>query len=296
VAEVIAHAGDIALAPLELVPAALAAFLYVLGVRRLAGTPRAVPAWRQACFHGGLAVIVLAIVSPLGHMAEELFVAHMAEHLLLADVGALLLVLGLTGPLLAPVLRLPVLGRLRALAHPVAALTLWAGNLALWHIPALHEAAVRSDAVHAVQHLGFIALGANMWMALFGPLPMPAWFGNAAKLAYITAVRLTGAVLANIFLFGGRAFYDVYAAGEAEWGLSPLADQNAAGGLMMVEESILTILLFGWLFLRTAREADERQELLDLAGARGVALTDERAARAVSAGRGGDLRRRIDPT
>jgi cytochrome c oxidase assembly factor CtaG len=295
VAPVFAHAGDVVLAPLELAPAAAAAVLYVLGVRRLAGTPRAVPAWRQACFHGGLAVIVLALVSPLGHMADELFVAHMAEHLLLADVGALLLVLGLTGPLLAPVLRLPVLGRLRALAHPVAAFVLWAANLAFWHVPVFHEAAVRSDLVHAVQHLGFIALGANMWMALFGPLPMPAWFGNAARLGYITAVRLAGAVLANVFLFGGRAFYDVYRAGEAEWGLSPLEDQNAAGALMMVEESILTLLLFGWLFFRTAREGEERQELLDLASARGVVLTDERAARAVAAGRGGDLRRRIDP-
>ena len=292
---VIAHAGGIALAPLELAPAVLAAILYAVGVRRLAGTPRAVPAWRQSCFYGGLAVIVLALVSPLGHVAEELFVAHMAEHLLLADVGALLLVLGLTGPLLAPVLRVPVLGRLRALAHPVVAFVLWAGNLALWHVPALHEAAVRSDAVHAVQHLGFIALGANMWMALFGPLPMPRWFGNAARLVYITAVRLAGAVLANVLLFGGRAFYDVYAEGEAEWNLSPLADQNAAGALMMVEESILTLLLFGWLFFRTAREGDERQELLDLASSRGVALSDERAARAVAAGRGGDLRRRIDP-
>jgi len=290
-----AHATDVALAPLELAPAALAAVLYLLGTRRLAGTSRAVPAWRQACFYGGLAVIVLALVSPLGHMASELFVAHMAEHLLLADVGALLLVVGLTGPLLAPVLRLPVLGRLRALAHPVAAFASWAGNLAFWHVPAFHEAAVRSDAIHAVQHLGFIAFGANMWMALFGPLPMPGWFGNAARLIYITAVRLTGAVLANVFLFGGRAFYDVYAAGAAEWGLSPLEDQNAAGALMMVEESVLTILLFGWLFFRTAREGEERQELLDLAAARGVALTDERAARAVAAGRGSELRRRIEP-
>jgi putative membrane protein len=291
---VIAHAGDVAFAPLEIVPAIAAAALYALGVRRLAGTPRAVPAWRQACFFGGLAIIVLALVSPLGHMASELFVAHMAEHLLLADAGALLLVLGLTGPLLAPVLRLPVLGRLRSLAHPLVALVLWAANLALWHIPALHEAAVRSDAVHAVQHLGFIVLGANMWLALFGPLPMPAWFGNAARLGYITAVRLTGAVLANVFLFGGRAFYDVYAPGEARWGISPLSDQNAAGALMMVEESVLTILLFGWLFFRTARQGDERQELLDLAAARGVALTHERAARAGAAGRGGELRRRID--
>ena len=56
----------------------------------------------------------------------------------------------------------------------------------------------------------------------------------------------------------------------------------------------MTIGLLGWLFLRAAREADERQELLDLARAHGVELTEQRAARAVAAGRGDELRERID--
>ena len=60
---------------------------------------------------------------------------------------------------------------------------------------------------------------------------------------------------------------------------------------MMVEGSIVTILLFGWLFLRAARESEERQELLELAAARGVALSEERAARAVAAGRGDGVAR-----
>ncbi|MBA2262612.1 MAG: hypothetical protein H0W03_08095 [Solirubrobacterales bacterium] len=62
----------------------------------------------------------------------------------------------------------------------------------------------------------------------------------------------------------------------------------------MVEGSILTICLFGWLFLRSAREGEERQALLDLAGARGVPLTERRAARAVAAGEGSRLRARIE--
>ena len=63
---------------------------------------------------------------------------------------------------------------------------------------------------------------------------------------------------------------------------------------MMVEGSLLTLVLFGWLFLRAAREGEERQELLDLARERGVELTERRAARAVAAGRGAELRRRIE--
>ena len=81
---------------------------------------------------------------------------------------------------------------------------------------------------------------------------------------------------------------------ERAHGISPGADQNAAGAIMMIEGSLLTIGLFGWLFARAAREGEERQALLDLAQARGIELSDARAARAVAAGRGAELRRRIE--
>jgi cytochrome c oxidase assembly factor CtaG len=281
-------------APLQIAPAVLSAALYARRVRTLAGTPRAVPGLRQASFYGGVALIALVLVSPLATLAEELFWAHMVEHLVIADLGALLLVLGLTGPVLAPILRIGLFDRLRVLAHPLVALPLWAIDLYAWHIPALHEAALHHDGVHALQHLSFIFFGANVWMCLFGPLPQPAWFGTGWKVGYIIAVRLVGAALANAFLFGGDAFYDAYAAGEAAHGISPGDDQVVAGSIMMVEESLLTIGLFCWLFLRAARENDERQELLDLAAARGVELGDERVARAVRAGRADELRARIE--
>jgi putative membrane protein len=284
---------DVVLAPLQLLPATIAGVLYALRVHALRGTPRSGPAARQASFYGGL-VMIVATLTLTGSLSGELFAAHMAEHLLIADLGALLLVLGLTGPVLAPVLRIRLIDRLRVLAHPAVAFPLWALDLYLWHVPALHEAAVRHEGVHALQHLGFVLFGANMWMALLGPLPKPAWFGNLARLVYVIAVRLTGAVLGNVFVFGGAVFYDVYAAGERAHGLTPGGDQNAAGAIMMIEGSLLTLGLFAWLFLRSAREGEERQELLDLAHARGVELEEARAARAVAAGRGAELRRRIE--
>ena len=283
----------VVLAPLQLLPATIAGVLYALRVSRLRGTPRAVAGIRQASFYAGL-VLIVGTLTMTGNLSDELFAAHMAEHLLIGDLGALLLVLGLTAPVLAPVLRIRVLDRLRILAHPLVAFPLWAVNLYLWHLAGPHEAAVRHAGLHAFQHMSFVLFGANMWMALLGPLPKPAWFGNLAKLVYIIAVRLTGAILGNVFVFGGHAFYDVYAAGERAHGISALGDQNAAGAIMMVEGSLLTLALFGWLFARTAREGEERQELLELAAARGVELTEARAARAVAAGRGAELRRRIE--
>jgi putative membrane protein len=267
--------------------------LYARRVHTLAGTRHAVPRWRQACFYGGFLVIAAALTS-LGVPSEELLYAHMIEHLLLGDIAALLIVLGLTAPLLAPILRIRFFDRLRVLTHPAVAFPLWAIDLYVWHLPIFYEAALRHSGVHALEHAMFLALGINMWMPLVGPLPTPSWFGNLAKLGYIVAVRLTGTVLGNVFLWSGSAFYPFYRHGDAVAHISPVTDQNLAGAIMMVEESFLTLGLFCWLFLRAAREGEERQELLDFASARGLELTEERAARAVAAGRGAELRHRLE--
>jgi cytochrome c oxidase assembly factor CtaG len=280
-------------AALQLGPLALLGLLYARRARTLAIDGHPVPGWRQACFYGGFVLIAAALTS-LGGASQELLYVHMIEHLLLGDIAALLIVLGLTGPLLAPILRIGFFDRLRALSHPAIAFPLWALDLYVWHLPALYQAALRHSSVHALEHALFLGLGVNMWMCLFGPLPKPSWFGNLGKLLYIVAVRLTGTVLGNIFLWSGTVFYPFYLHGDAVYHISPLADQNLAGAIMMVEESILTLGLFCWLFLRTAREGEERQDLLDFAHAQGLELTEARAARAVAAGRGDELRRRLE--
>jgi cytochrome c oxidase assembly factor CtaG len=280
-------------APLQLAPALVVGVMYWLRARTLRDRGAPVPSWRQWCWYSGLALMVATLVSPLAHLSDELFLAHMLEHLLLADLGALLLVLGLTGPLLQPVLSAPGLRWLRFLAHPVVALVLWTVNFYLWHLPVLYQGAVEHDAVHALQHILFVSFGIGMWMALLGPLPKPAWFGNGAKIGYIVAVRLIQSVLANALLWSGGVLYPRYAAGEAYWGITPTNDQSAAGAIMMIEGSFVTIGLFCWLFLRAARESEEKQSLVELAASHGVELSDERAARAVSAGRGEALRERI---
>ena len=279
-------------AALQLGPLALLALLYARRVRTLAVDGHPVPGWRQACFYSGFVVIAAALTS-LGSASQDLLYVHMIEHLLLGDIAALLIVLGLTGPLLAPVLRIRFFDRLRALTNPLVAFPLWALDLYLWHLPVLYQAALRHSGVHALEHAMFLAFGINMWMCLFGPLPTPSWFGNLGKLIYIVAVRLTGTVLGNIFLWSGTVFYPYYIHGDAVYHISPLADQSIAGAIMMVEESILTLCLFCWLFLRAARESEERQDLLDFARAQGLELTEARAARAVAAGRGPELRRRL---
>ena len=279
--------------PLQVAPVLVVAALYAVRARSLALGGRPVPVWRQASFALGLLLILIALVSPLAALDYELLWAHMAQHLLLADLGALGIVLGLTGPLLQPLLATRGLGWLRALSQPAVALPLWLANLYLWHVPGLYQAAITSPALHALEHFCFVGFGIAMWMALLGPLPKPEWFGNGARLVYVVVVRLGGAVLANVLLWAGSPLYPDYAAGEATHGISPLADQGAAGVVMMVEQGLVTMGLFAWLFFRAAQQSDERQALLDLAAERGVPLDEARAARAVAAGQGERLRERI---
>lgn len=282
-----------AFAPLELLPLLLAAVLYAKRSLSLASRGRGVPLWRQICFASGLLVILAATVTPLGHISEELVLAHMAEHLLIGDIATLLLVLGLTGPLLQPLLAIRAFAWVRVLAHPLVALPLWALNLYVWHIPVLYEGAYGGAALHGLEHFSFIFFGCLMWMPAFGPLPTPAWFTAGWKVLYVIAVRFIGAILGNVLMWSGTVLYPRYAAGEAYWGISPLADQSTAGVIMMVEGTFLAVGLLAWAFFEAAREGTEKQRLLDLARERGVELDAERAQRAVAAGHGARLERQL---
>jgi putative membrane protein len=284
---------DAVFAPLELVPLLVVAGLYAKRSSTLAAKGRPVPLWRQLCFAAGLLSIVVALVSPIAHIAEELVIAHMVEHLLLGDVATLLLVLGLTGPLLQPVLAIRFFDRLRVLAHPLVALPLWALNFYAWHIPALYDAAYGGAPVHALEHVTFVFFGCLMWMPVFGPLPKPAWFTAPWKVGYVIAVRFAGAILGNVLMWSGTVLYPVYAEGERYWGISAVADQSTAGVVMMVEGTFLGLGLLAWFFFEASREGIEKQRLLDLALERGVELDEERARRAVAAGQGPRLERRL---
>ncbi|MGC1165882.1 MAG: cytochrome c oxidase assembly protein, partial [Solirubrobacterales bacterium] len=266
-----AHVAGV-LAPIELLPLLIAAGLYAKRASTLAHKGRPLPIWRQLCFASGLLMIVVALFSPIGHVSEELVIAHMVEHLLLGDLATLLLVLGLTGPLLQPILAIPVFDRLRVLAHPLIAFPLWAINFYVWHIPALYEAAYGTAAMHVVEHSMFIFFGCLMWMPVFGPLPTPQWFTAAWKVVYVIAVRFAGAILGNVLMWSGTVLYPIYAPGERYWGISPIADQSTAGVVMMIEGTFLGLGLLAWVFFEASREGIEKQRLLDLAHERGVEL------------------------
>jgi putative membrane protein len=272
--------------PLQLLPLAIGALLYGKRARTLSrrGTP--VAWWRPVLFGLGVLLVTLALVSPVAPIGEEeSFAFHMVQHVLLGDLGPLCIVAGLTGPLLRPLLSVRAIRTLRFLAHPLVALPLWTLNLLIWHLPFFWEAALRHEAVHALEHVSFFTAGALMWAAVIEVLPGPEWFGTAAKMGYVVAVRVVSTIVGNVLVWAGTPFYGLYEHAERPFGLSAEADQGLAGGIMMIEGSLVTIGVLAWLFLRLAQEGELRQELLE----RG--LDPRSVQRAVRYGRGQELSR-----
>jgi putative membrane protein len=261
--------------PVQLAPIALAATLYARRLQVLRRRGFAPHPLRPLAFALGLAALVLALISPLDSIGESrLFSAHMAQHLLIGDLGPLLIALGLSRPMLRPLLAPRWVQRVRLLSNPLLALPLWAANLWLWHLPALYERALENELVHALEHACFFAGGLLLWTTLLGLLRGPRWFGRGAQLGSLGFVWIAGAALANVFLWSDRAYYATYREAPRTWGLSPLADQRAGGGTMLVEMMLIGAGVFTLLGLAWLREAERRQRRLE--ARRGVSSASSR--------------------
>jgi putative membrane protein len=157
---------------------------------------------------------------------------HMMQHLLLGDLGPLLLVLA-------------VGARFRVI-HPLPALLAWCVSLAVWHVPRLFELALRNEPVHQLEHLSFFAAGFLLWSAILSERwPVP-W-----RIGAVVGVGLAGTALGNVFIWAGHVLYAPYAEPPETWGLSPLADQQLGGAIMLAEGAAVTLAVFAWLVLRS---------------------------------------------
>lgn len=235
--------------PWVVLPLLVSGGLYALGVARLwrsAGAGRGIPAGRAACFTAGWLAVVLALVSPLDALGGFLFSAHMVQHEVLMLVAAPLLVLG--RPLAAWAWALPPAGRRgagrvlrgaawsaawRALTGPVSAWSLHAVALWLWHVPALFDATLRSDAVHTLQHASFLGTALLFWWVVLGDEGRVARRAGPA-LFFLFTTMLHTSVLGALLALAPSPWYPGYAPGAAALGVDLLEDQQLGGLVMWV--------------------------------------------------------------
>jgi putative membrane protein len=240
-----------------------AAWGYGRGIRRLwerAGGWRGIGRRHVAAFVLGLAVVVIALVSPLDRLGGTLLSAHMAQHGLLVTAAPLLLLMGKPGVAfawalpagwsrrkLAAVAWRPLVRAELWLSHPFPAATLHGLALWVWHAPALFDAAVEREWLHTLEHASFFGTALLFWRAI-----LDARSGGRIGLALAAAFAtlMHGGLLGGLITMAPRPLYGWYGGRTQAWGLTALEDQQLAGLLMWVPMGIVYFGACLWLASR----------------------------------------------
>ena len=240
-----------------------AALLYSAGDARRPSPARlrAERRWQTACFYAGLAVLAVALNSPLDALSQSLFWAHMVQHVLLLLVAPPLIVLA------RPWIRLwrslplswrrPIARALgtgestawlrgisRVLGRPLASFVLFSGVLLAWHVPVLFDATLRSEALHVLEHSLFFVTALLFWKQVIHSPPLRARLAAAQRIAYVVGAMVVSWGLAVVLALAPHPLYAHYALEAARpGGLSALGDQQLAAGIMWVPGSITFVIV-----------------------------------------------------
>jgi cytochrome c oxidase assembly factor CtaG len=259
----------------------LSSWLYLHGLIamwREAGVGHGVKRWEAWCFVGGMATLFIALVSPLHPWGSALFSVHMTQHELLMLVAAPQLVLG--RPMIPFLKVLPTrwshaVGRLSntgpwrvSWAFISNAYVAWVIHLValwVWHIPALFDATLDNEWIHAAQHTSFLGSALLFWWAVLHAPRRAATYGVAILYMFTTAMH--SGLLGALITFAGEPWYTPYIDTAPNWGLTPMEDQQLGGLIMWIPAGLIYViagLLFvvGWLRESEGRAIAFEQTLL----------------------------------
>jgi cytochrome c oxidase assembly factor CtaG len=255
---------------IPIVLVAIVALLFAQAVARLRRRGRRdLAGWdRVALFISGLAVTLFALVGPLDRIADDkLLSAHMGQHVLIGDLGPALMVSALRGPLLVFLLPAPILAPLArsarvrtvlgTLLRPRVAFSLWAANLAIWHVPYLYDLALRHQRLHDFEHVCWTFCGILVWTLLIDP-GSHRRLSVGGRVALAASLFAAGQILTDVLVFSFTPLYPAY---HGAYGISALTDQQLSGIVMMAEQlatlgtCVALLLRPRWIHGRKARLA-----------------------------------------
>jgi putative membrane protein len=221
--------------------------------------------WRPALFGLGILVAFLALESPIDRGGDHyLFLIHMLQHLLLMMVAPPLIILGIVGARPLPRDRYRTVRRVWwFVTRPWIALIIFNAVMLVWHLPALYDTTLTTEAVHIVEHLSFIGVGLVFWWGIVDPIrdEQTVTVSPLEKIAALVISGIPPTVLGILFALAPTAFYSFYVAAPRLWGITPLMDQQIGGVFMLGLGNIIYFVAITIIFMRLlgspARDEEE---------------------------------------
>src|SRR5690242_12762050 len=245
---------------------ALTTIPYLVGMWRMGGEQcgRILGRWRALSFLTGIAVLLLALESPLDEVADDLFSAHMLQHMLLLLVIPPLLVAG--RPVITWLWAFDLNARraivrgwsraglpaiFRVLMKPWVVWLLLGVALCFWHLPGPYGWALHHEWSHDLEHLSFLGFSLAFWTIVIEPYGQRRALGYGASMVFVVSSGFVMSLIGAILTFATTPLYAVHLHTTQAYGLTPLQDQQLAGIIMWIPSNLvhvgaLSAVFFAW--------------------------------------------------
>lgn len=236
---------------------------------------------RSFLFYAGLAMLLLAVASPVDYWANDYFFVHMVEHILIMFFAPILVVAG--APWLPLVHAFPVGARRRvgrsvllgAWSRPLRATGrfLMSGAVAVvvfnvvmvfWHLPGPFDVGESTQLVHIwLMHGTFFVSGVFFWLQIIPSYPIKPRLTVAGQIGALVGTNVVMFVLAMaLSILTTHNWYSVYA-GIPGVRLSPFVDQQIGAAILWVCGDFWALPALIWVVRRAIEEEGSASALVD---------------------------------
>lgn len=239
-------------------------FVAVLGIVYTAGwwrlkkqRARIAKKWQLGLYLTGLAIICLALLSPVDTFGSSLFFVHMIQHELLIMVAPPLLLLANSLPVVLwglPRSLRRTIGRLflrgaffrqvvRAVTWMPVAWFLYVATLWGWHHPIAYQLALRNEILHDLEHLSFFLTGILFWWPVVNPAPrLHGHIAYGFRILYVFLAAGQNTLLSAVLGLTERVLYPYYTTAPRLFGLTALEDQVIGAAIMWVPGGMMYVI------------------------------------------------------
>lgn len=218
--------------------------------------------WRTLAAVAGVMGLWLTLDWPIGKLgAGYLASVHAFQFVMLAMIVPPLLLLGVRPQAVARLAERPRAVRLVGiLTTPLPSMVVFTIVMVATHMPRVVDALMVSQAGSFALDMAWLLSGLNFWWSLLIPVPVRPRFVPLLRIIYLFFGTLAHLFIAMWLLISRYPVYATYELAPPFSGLSPLDDQQVAGGVMLGFGSTLVLLSVTIIFFRWLGVGEERED------------------------------------